>query len=267
MSDKYYCVIDADGFYKKFVLVNTVPGPGKLILDLGDIGAAHMKPSSWEDISAVVPEKELSACTAISNYPYMGRTEDERIFCYAPSIDGEAAALLIIDPEHDAVFSFVGPLTRMEKTLTLKNADTDASITFTFEWQAGGMVEQIQGYTLAEGESLVARTDACRQPIPKPYVGAPGFVRPRWDGAAWVEGATEAEIIAWELEHPAPETITWEPEHPAPETTGPDGLTQTQLAVAELAQVVEDNNTANQLAIAELAEALMGGEPGGETVR
>lgn len=253
--DKYYCVIDADGFYKTLVLANTVPGPGKLVLDLGDIGAAYMIPSSWEAVSAVVPPKELSACTAVSNCPYMGRTEDERIFCYAPSVDGETAALLIIDLEHDATFSFVGPLTRKGKELTLKDEASDASITFVFEWRDGGMVEQIQGYTLAEGESLVARTDACRQPTVKPCVGAPGFVRPRWDGAAWTEGATEEEIIAWELEHPTPET------------TGPDGLTQTQLAVAELAQVVEDNNTANQLAIAELAEALMGGEPGGEAVR
>ena len=46
---------------------------------------------------------------------------------------------------------------------------------------------------------------------------------------------------------------------PAPEPA-PDALTQTQLAVAELAQVAEDNNTAAQLAIAELAETLLGGE-------
>ncbi len=46
---------------------------------------------------------------------------------------------------------------------------------------------------------------------------------------------------------------------PAPEPE-PDALTQTQLAVAELAQVAEDNNTAAQLAIAELAETLLGGE-------
>ena len=46
---------------------------------------------------------------------------------------------------------------------------------------------------------------------------------------------------------------------PAPEPE-PDALTKTQLAVAELAQVVEDNNTAAQLAIAELAETLLGGE-------
>ncbi len=47
---------------------------------------------------------------------------------------------------------------------------------------------------------------------------------------------------------------------PEPE---PDAATLNQLAIAELAQVVEDNNTANQLAIAELAEALIGGEKNG----
>jgi len=47
---------------------------------------------------------------------------------------------------------------------------------------------------------------------------------------------------------------------PEPE---PDSATLTQLAIAELAQVVEDNNTANQLAIAELAETMIGGEGSG----
>jgi len=47
---------------------------------------------------------------------------------------------------------------------------------------------------------------------------------------------------------------------PQPE---PEAATLTQLAIAELAQVVEDNNTANQLAIAELAEAMIGGEENG----
>lgn len=48
---------------------------------------------------------------------------------------------------------------------------------------------------------------------------------------------------------------------PEPEPVPPviDPLTETQLAMAELAQVVEDNNTATQLAIAELAGALLGG--------
>lgn len=65
---------------------------------------------------------------------------------------------------------------------------------------------------------------------------------------------TGGSILLTQLPVPTP---TPEPE---PE---PDALTQTQLAVAELAQVVEDNNTAAQLAIAELAEALLGGETNG----
>ncbi len=66
----------------------------------------------------------------------------------------------------------------------------------------------------------------------------------RWDGEEAVR-RSEDEIAADRAGMPAPE---------------PDRLTQSQLAIAELAQVVEENNTANQLAIAELAEALMGGE-------
>mgnify|MGYP000009420044 FL=1 len=62
---------------------------------------------------------------------------------------------------------------------------------------------------------------------------------------------TGGSILLTQLPVPTP---TPEPE---PE---PDALTQTQLAVAELAQVAEDNNTAAQLAIAELAETLLGGE-------
>lgn len=106
--------------------------------------------------------------------------------------------------------------------------------------------ENIQFYTLQEGERLIDTA----VPNTRPYAGADGFILPQWNKALqkWVEGATAEEITAWEAEHPAPEP------------TGPDELTQTQLAVAELAQVVEDNNTANQLAVAELAEALMGGE-------
>lgn len=53
------------------------------------------------------------------------------------------------------------------------------------------------------------------------------------------------------------ETITCDPDPVMPDPMDP--LTITQLAVAELAQTVENNNTATQLAIAELAEALLGG--------
>ncbi len=69
----------------------------------------------------------------------------------------------------------------------------------------------------------------------------------KWDNGKAVL-RTEDEIGADRTEAPEPE---------------PDAATLTQLAIAELAQVVEDNNTANQLAIAELAEALIGGEGNG----
>ena len=60
-----------------------------------------------------------------------------------------------------------------------------------------------QNYTLAEGERLIDATP----PTMRPYAGAEGLVTPRWDAAAsaWVEGATEEEVAAWEAEHPAPE--------------------------------------------------------------
>lgn len=63
--------------------------------------------------------------------------------------------------------------------------------------------DQIQHYEMLEGEMLV---DAV-PPTMRPYAGAAGFIRPKWDAAAsaWVEGATEEEVAAWEAEHPAPE--------------------------------------------------------------
>lgn len=62
---------------------------------------------------------------------------------------------------------------------------------------------KVQNYTLAEGEQLIDTAP----PIMRPYTGAAGLVTPRWDAAAsaWVEGATEEEVAAWEAEHPAPE--------------------------------------------------------------
>lgn len=203
-NDKYYCVIDANRFYVDLVLALNVPTPGKLVLDLGEIGAADMSPAKWEVVSATLPDAELSqldACRAVSNCPYLGKTEDGRVLCYAPSVDGGSAALLIIDPEHETVFRLVGPLTRESDKLILKNEESDAFIRLTFEWQDGGMVEQIQQYTLAEDESLVPVTDECRQPTRKFSLNSPGFVRPKWNGKAWIEGATAEEIAAWEREH------------------------------------------------------------------
>ena len=63
--------------------------------------------------------------------------------------------------------------------------------------------EQIQYYTLQEGEQLLDTAP----PAMRPYAGAVGFVSPKWDTStsAWVEAATEEEIADWEAEHPAPE--------------------------------------------------------------
>lgn len=62
--------------------------------------------------------------------------------------------------------------------------------------------EQIQNYEMLEGESLVDTIP----PVMRPYAGMAGFISPRWDAgtSAWVEAATEEEITAWEVEHPAP---------------------------------------------------------------
>ena len=80
------------------------------------------------------------------------------------------------------------------KTLVLVHLEPD---------EDGGPREMIQHYTLEEGERLIDK----QQPTKRPYAGADGFVRPRWDDetGAWVEGATNEEIVAWEAEHPAPE--------------------------------------------------------------
>lgn len=203
-KDKYYCVIDADNFFVDLVLAFDVPAPGRLVLDLGEFGAADMTSCTWDDISGVIPSnerRELEVCKAFSNCPFWGRSEDNRIFCYAPCIDGTKAALLIVDQEHDSVFRLAGPLTREGDKLVLENEDSDAFIRLTFEWQEGGMVEQIQNFTLGEGQSLVPVTDACRQPTKRFSLHSPGFVRPKWNGKAWIEGATAGEIAAWEQEH------------------------------------------------------------------
>jgi hypothetical protein len=54
-------------------------------------------------------------------------------------------------------------------------------------------------------------------------------------------------------------TLTERPPVPVPVEPPMDPLTITQLALAELAQTMEDGKTATQLAIADLAEALLEG--------
>lgn len=87
----------------------------------------------------------------------------------------------------------------------------------------GEKVESVQHYKLAEGEQLVAT----KPPAIRPYAGAAGFIKPRWDSIAWIEAATDEEIAAWETEHPAPE-VTEPPE--------PSGNLEERVAALEKAQ-------------------------------
>lgn len=80
-----------------------------------------------------------------------------------------------------------------------------------------------------------------------------GFVMIKQTVADWLRWEAQANTLVL-TNLPVPES------GPEPYPDQPmDELTMTQLAVAELAQAMEDNNTATQLAIAELAEALLGG--------
>lgn len=81
-----------------------------------------------------------------------------------------------------------------------------------------------------------------------------GFVMATHAVADWLRWEVQGNTLVL-TNLPVPEPI------PEPEPVPPviDPLTETQLAVTELAQVVEDNNTANQLAIAELVGIILGG--------
>lgn len=74
-----------------------------------------------------------------------------------------------------------------------------------------GSSPMIQHYALKAGESLADTAP----PAMRPCAGAVGFIRPQWDGSAWIEAASAEEITAWETEHPAPAA---DPEPTAEET-------------------------------------------------
>lgn len=80
------------------------------------------------------------------------------------------------------------------------NYYTDLVLVYLEPDESGVIQENIQDYTLKEGERLV---DA---PLPpqRPHAGTAGLVRPRWNGERWEEGATPEEITAWETDNPAP---------------------------------------------------------------
>ena len=96
-------------------------------------------------------------------------------------------------------------------------------------------MEEIQNYTLKDGEQLV---DA-QPPIMRTHAGSTGFLSPVWDGSQWAETAAADEIAAWEQAHPAPEVV------PAPmsnaELEAENKLLKAQIAAqSDRADFVED---------------------------
>lgn len=96
-------------------------------------------------------------------------------------------------------------------------------------------VEEVQNYTLKDGEQLV---DA-QPPVMRQHAGSTGFLSPIWDGSQWAETAAADEIAAWEQEHPAPEVV------PAPKTNAEleaeNKLLKAQIAAqSDRADFVED---------------------------
>ena len=62
-------------------------------------------------------------------------------------------------------------------------------------------VEEVQNYTLKDGEQLVDASP----PVMRQHAGSTGFISPIWGGSDWQETAAADEIAAWEQAHPAPE--------------------------------------------------------------
>lgn len=96
-------------------------------------------------------------------------------------------------------------------------------------------VEEVQNYTLKDGEQLVDT----QPPVMRQHAGSTGFLSPVWGGSDWRETATADEIAAWEKKHPAPEI------KPAPmsnaELEAENKLLKAQIAAqSDRADFVED---------------------------
>lgn len=103
-------------------------------------------------------------------------------------------------------------------------------------------VEEVQNYTLKDGEQLV---DA-QPPVMRQHAGSTGFLSPIWDGSQWAETAAADGIAAWEQAHPAPEI------KPAPKSN-----TELEAENATLRQQVSalvDQQSFYEDCIAEMAE-------------
>ena len=203
MNYKHSCVIDAQKLYKTFVLVMLVPtDDGAGVLDLGELGSASMTKLGQSDPALERAIGYIPGGLGNGATVYAGSTDDGRVLYYALSASGATAAIVLEDPQQDAVATYVGPRVYRDGAYHIVDDNDGGDITYTFT-ASGNVSAEIQHYTLQDGEQLVDTTP----PTMRPYTGAEGLVMPRWDAAAsaWVEGATEEEIADWETEHPAPE--------------------------------------------------------------
>lgn len=105
-------------------------------------------------------------------------------------------------------------------------------------------VEEIQNYTLKDGEQLV---DA-QPPVMRQHAGSTGFLSPIWGGSDWQETATADEIAAWEQEHPAPEVV------PTPKSNAE--LEAENATLRQQVSALADQQSFYEDCIAEMAEVV-----------
>ena len=103
-------------------------------------------------------------------------------------------------------------------------------------------VEEVQNYTLKDGEQLVDASP----PVMRQHAGSTGFISPVWDGSQWAETAAADEIAAWEKEHPAPEVV------PAPKTNAE--LESENAKLKQQVSALADQQSFYEDCIAEMAE-------------
>lgn len=105
-------------------------------------------------------------------------------------------------------------------------------------------VEEIQNYTLKDGEQLVDASP----PVMRQHAGSTGFIAPIWDGSDWQETATADEIATWEKEHPAPEV------KPTPKSNAE--LEAENATLRQQVSALADQQSFYEDCIAEMAEVV-----------
>ena len=105
-------------------------------------------------------------------------------------------------------------------------------------------VEEIQNYTLKDGEQLVDASP----PVMRQHAGSTGFLSPVWGGSDWQETAAADEIEAWEQEHPAPEVV------PAPKSNAE--LEAENATLRQQVSALADQQSFYEDCIAEMAEVV-----------